>query len=248
MVVDAAPIGRNVRSTVATYSGILDDLRRAYAAASVDLTAADFSYNTGSLRCSQCEGTGQVSLDVQFLPDVDIPCPLCRGTRYSPAADAITVDGLTIAQALALTIDEARSVFPRLRKVQARLRTLDEIGLGYLILGEATPALSGGEAQRLKLVADLEKPQTDTLFIFDEPSVGLHPADIRVLLSVLDRLITAGATVIVIEHDLDLIANADHIIDLGPQGGTAGGRIVAATTPTNLPTHPESLTGRYLAP
>ncbi|GAB3947063.1 excinuclease ABC subunit A [Kribbella albertanoniae] len=250
VVVDAAPIGRNVRSTVATYSGILDDLRRAYAATpeagALGLTAADFSYNTGSLRCPQCEGTGEISLDVQFLPDVDIPCPLCGGTRYSPAADAVTVDSLTIPQALALTIDEARAVFPRLRKVQARLRTLDEIGLGYLILGEATPALSGGEAQRLKLVADLEKPQSDTLFIFDEPSVGLHPADIRVLLTVLDRLITAGATVIVIEHDLDLIANADHVIDLGPQGGTAGGRIVAATTPSNLPTHPESITGRYL--
>ncbi|GAA1667311.1 excinuclease ABC subunit A [Kribbella yunnanensis] len=252
VVVDAAPIGRNVRSTVATYSNILDDLRRAYAATpeagALGLTAADFSYNTGSLRCPQCEGTGQISLDVQFLPDVDIPCPLCAGTRYSPAADAITLDGLTIPQALALTIEQARTAFPHLRKVQSRLRTLDEIGLGYLILGEATPALSGGEAQRLKLVADLEKPQSNTLFIFDEPSVGLHPADIRVLLAVLDRLITAGATVIVIEHDLDLIANADHIIDLGPQGGTAGGRIVAATTPTNLPTHPQSLTGRYLTP
>ncbi|MFF1821735.1 excinuclease ABC subunit UvrA [Kribbella sp. NPDC058245] len=248
VVVDAAPIGRNVRSTVATYSGILDDLRRAYAAASPDLTAADFSYNTGSLRCPQCEGTGQISLDVQFLPDVDIPCPLCGGTRYSPAADAVVIDGLTLPQALALTIVEARAVFPRLRKLQARLRTLDEIGLGYLILGEATPALSGGEAQRLKLVADLEKPQSNTLFIFDEPSVGLHPADILVLLGVLDRLIDFGATVIVIEHDLDLIANADHVIDLGPGAGTAGGRIVAATTPTNLPTHPDSLTGRYLTP
>ncbi|WP_405061834.1 excinuclease ABC subunit UvrA [Kribbella sp. NBC_01505] len=248
VVVDAAPIGRNVRSTVATYSGILDDLRRAYAAASTDLTAADFSYNTGSLRCPQCDGTGQISLDVQFLPDVDIPCPLCGGSRYSPAADAVTVDGLTIPQALALTIDEARGVFTHLRKLQSRLRTLDEIGLGYLILGEATPALSGGEAQRLKLVADLEKPQAGTLFIFDEPSVGLHPADIRVLLTVLDRLIDSGATVIVIEHDLDLIANADHVIDLGPGAGTAGGRIVAATTPTNLATHPQSLTGHYLTP
>ncbi|TDD45941.1 excinuclease ABC subunit UvrA [Kribbella antibiotica] len=246
VVVDAAPIGRNVRSTVATYSGILDDLRRAYGAASPELTAADFSYNTGSLRCPQCEGTGQISLDVQFLPDVDIPCPLCGGSRYSPAADAITVDGLTIPQALALTIDEARRVFPRLRKVQARLRTLDEIGLGYLMLGEATPALSGGEAQRLKLVADLEKPQSNTLFIFDEPSVGLHPADIRVLLGVLDRLIDSGATVIVIEHDLDLIANADHVIDLGPGAGDAGGQIVAATTPPGLAGVAASITGRYL--
>ncbi|GAA0954774.1 excinuclease ABC subunit A [Kribbella koreensis] len=250
VIVDAVPIGRNVRSTVATYSGVLDDLRRAFAgtpeAVSRGLKAADFSYNTGSLRCPQCDGTGQISLDVQFLPDVDIPCPVCEGRRYNPDCDTITLDGLTMAGALALTVEQARSKFTGLRKMQARLRTLDEVGLGYLILGEATPALSGGEAQRLKLIADLEKPQQGTLFIFDEPSVGLHPADIRVLLTVFDRLITAGATVIVIEHDLDMIANADHVIDLGPGGGTDGGRIVAATTPTLLTQAPESLTGQYL--
>ena len=250
VIVDAAPIGRNVRSTVATYSGVLDELRRAFAgtpdAVARGLKAADFSYNTGSLRCPQCEGTGQISLDVQFLPDVEIPCPLCGGSRYSADADAITLDGLTMAGALSLTVEEARSKFTGLRKMQARLRTLDEVGLGYLILGEATPSLSGGEAQRLKLIADLEKRQQGTLFIFDEPSVGLHPADIRVLLTVFDRLITAGATVIVIEHDLDMIANADHVIDLGPGGGTAGGRIVAATTPELLTEIPGSLTGRYL--
>ncbi|GAA3543885.1 excinuclease ABC subunit UvrA [Kribbella ginsengisoli] len=250
VIVDAVPIGRNVRSTVATYSGVLDDLRRAFAgtpeAVSRGLKAADFSYNTGSLRCPQCDGTGQISLDVQFLPDVDIPCPVCEGRRYNPDCDTITLDGLTMAGALALTVEQARSKFTGLRKMQARLRTLDEVGLGYLILGEATPALSGGEAQRLKLIADLEKPQQGTLFIFDEPSVGLHPADIRVLLTVFDRLITAGATVIVIEHDLDMIANADHVIDLGPGGGTDGGRIVAATTPTLLTQVPESLTGQYL--
>ncbi|MEV6412949.1 excinuclease ABC subunit UvrA [Kribbella sp. NPDC051718] len=250
VIVDAVPIGRNVRSTVATYSGVLDDLRRAFAgtpeAVSRGLKAADFSYNTGSLRCPQCDGTGQISLDVQFLPDVDIPCPVCEGRRYNPDCDTITLDDLTMAGALALTVEQARTKFTGLRKMQARLRTLDEVGLGYLILGEATPALSGGEAQRLKLVADLEKPQQGTLFIFDEPSVGLHPADIRVLLNVFDRLITAGATVIVIEHDLDMIANADYVIDLGPGGGTAGGRIVAATTPALLTQTPESLTGHYL--
>ncbi|MEV6285229.1 excinuclease ABC subunit UvrA [Kribbella sp. NPDC051770] len=246
VVVDATPIGRNVRSTVATYSNLLDDLRRAFARETTEYAAADFSYNTGSLRCPQCEGTGQISLDVQFLPDVEIPCPLCGGTRYSAEADQVTLDGMTIAQTLALTVAEARQHFPKLRKLQARLRTLDEVGLGYLILGEATPALSGGEAQRLKLVADLEKPQRGTLFVFDEPSVGLHPADIRVLLTVLDRLIAAGATVIVIEHDTDLIANADHVIDLGPGGGDQGGRIVAATTPQRLHEFPESVTGRYV--
>jgi excinuclease ABC subunit A len=250
VIVDAVPIGRNVRSTVATYSGVLDDLRRAFAATpealARGLKAADFSYNTGTLRCPQCDGTGQISLDVQFLPDVDIPCPLCEGRRYGPDADRIVLDGLTMAGALALTVEQARTKFTGLRKMQARLRTLDEVGLGYLILGEATPALSGGEAQRLKLVADLEKPQQGTLFIFDEPSVGLHPADIRVLLTVFDRLITAGSTVIVIEHDLDMIANADYVVDLGPGGGTDGGRIVAATTPTLLTQTSESLTGQYL--
>ncbi|MFZ4896376.1 excinuclease ABC subunit UvrA [Plantibacter sp. Mn2098] len=251
VIVDAAPVGRNVRSTVATYSGVLDDLRRAFGgtpeAVSRGLGAADFSYNTGSLRCPQCEGTGQISLDVQFLSDVEIPCPDCAGTRYGPAADAILLDGLTMPEALKLTVEEARTRFARLRKMQARLRTLDEIGLGYLTLGEATPALSGGEAQRLKLVSDLEREQDGTLFIFDEPSVGLHPADIRVLLGVLQRLIDAGATVIVIEHDIDMIVNADHVIDLGPGGGDQGGRIVASTTPDELAHTPGSLTGQYLS-
>ncbi|PRB08248.1 excinuclease ABC subunit A, partial [Microbacterium sp. MYb62] len=220
VVVDAAPIGRNVRSTVATYTGILDDLRRAYAhtetARAQGLTASSFSYNTGALRCPACDGVGQVFLDVQFLPDVDIPCPTCGGTRYAPEADEIRLSGVTLPEALALTIEQARSVFGSIRKVEARLRTLEEIGLGYLTLGEATPALSGGEAQRLKLVSDLERELHGTLFVFDEPSVGLHPADVRVLLGVFQRLIDAGATVIVIEHDLDVIVNADHVIDLGP--------------------------------
>ncbi|PQZ60299.1 MULTISPECIES: excinuclease ABC subunit A [unclassified Microbacterium] len=250
VVVDAAPIGRNVRSTVATYTGVLDDLRRAYAhtdaAKALGLTASSFSYNTGELRCPSCEGVGQVFLDVQFLPDVDIACPTCGGTRYSPRADEVSLEGVTLPQALALTVEDARSRFARIRKVEARLRTLEEIGLGYLTLGEATPALSGGEAQRLKLVADLERELHGTLFIFDEPSVGLHPADVRVLLAVLQRLLDAGATVIVIEHDLDVIANADHVIDLGPGGGADGGQIVAATTPEGLTRIPESLTGRYL--
>lgn len=250
VVVDAAPIGRNVRSTVATYTGILDDLRRAYAhtdaAKTLGLTASSFSYNTGDLRCPACDGVGQVFLDVQFLPDVDIACPTCGGTRYGPRADEVTVAGVTLPQALALTVEEARSRFGGIRKVEARLRTLEEIGLGYLTLGEATPALSGGEAQRLKLVSDLERELHGTLFIFDEPSVGLHPSDVRVLLGVLQRLIDAGATVLVIEHDLDVIANADHVIDLGPGGGADGGQIVAATTPEGLTRIPESLTGRYL--
>ncbi|MGW0249194.1 excinuclease ABC subunit UvrA [Nocardia goodfellowii] len=255
-MVDATPIGINVRSTVATYSGVLDDLRRAYAAtpAAVDrgLKAADFSYNTGSLRCPRCEGTGQVSLDVQFLPDVDIDCPECGGTRYAPAAGEVerptgaADNGISLPDLLTRTVAEAIDLTADIRRVRTRLQTLIDLGLGYLTLGEATPALSGGEAQRLKLATELGRDQTDTLFIFDEPSVGLHPLDIRTLLAVIDRLNTNGATVIVIEHDLDMIANADYIIDMGPGGGTAGGRIVATGTPDDITGDPHSITGHYL--
>jgi excinuclease ABC subunit A len=260
--VDATPIGVNVRSTVATYSGILDDLRRAYAATDAakqrGLTAADFSYNTGSLRCPRCEGTGQVSLDVQFLPDVDIDCPACDGTRSAPAAAEILrpADGLPAAgipdaglsmpQLLALTVRQAIEHVGDIRRVRTRLQALIDLGLGYLTLGEDTPALSGGEAQRLKLATELTRNQSDTLFVLDEPSVGLHPLDIRTLLDVLQRLVDNGATVIVIEHDLDMIANADYVIDMGPGGGTAGGTVVATGTPEDLSHDPHSVTARYL--
>ncbi|MDG9714792.1 excinuclease ABC subunit UvrA [Streptomyces sp. DH10] len=256
--VDATPIGVNVRSTVATYSGILDDLRRAYAATDAakqrELTAADFSYNTGSLRCPRCEGTGQVSLDVQFLPDVDIPCPECDGTRYAPEAVDILRpapgtpdDGISLPELLALTVRQAIEQVGDIRRVRTRLQALIDLGLGYLTLGEDTPALSGGEAQRLKLATELTRNQSDTLFVLDEPSVGLHPLDIRTLLDVLQRLGDNGATVIVIEHDLDMIANADYVIDMGPGGGTAGGTIVATGTPDDLSRDRHSVTARYLS-
>ncbi|MEE1836784.1 excinuclease ABC subunit UvrA [Streptomyces sp. SP17KL33] len=257
-VVDASPIGINVRSTVATYSGVLDDLRRAYAASPAakqrGLKAGDFSYNTGSLRCPTCEGTGQIELDVQFLPDVDILCPDCDGSRYAPEADAVrrvprggeTDDGLTLPQLLALTVTQAVEHTGDLNKVRSRLQTLVDLGLGYLTLGEATPALSGGEAQRLKLATELDRDQHDALFVLDEPSVGLHPLDVRVLLGVLQRLVDNGATVVFIEHDLDMIANADFVIDLGPGGGEAGGRITATGTPGQIAESPDSVTGRYL--
>ena len=254
-VVDAAPIGTNVRSTVATYSGVLDLLRRAYAdtpaAKAGALTAGDFSYNTGSLRCPRCEGTGQVVLDVQFLPDVDIPCPDCGGTRYSPDANqfrlATSQGTSSLPDILGSTVSDAANLLSQMPTVRKKLRTLIDLGLGYLTLGEDTPALSGGEAQRLKLATELGRKHTGTLFVFDEPSVGLHPLDIRVLLTVLDRLLETGATVIVIEHDLDIIANADHIIDLGPAGGSAGGRIVATGTPERVAENPQSVTGKHLA-
>jgi excinuclease ABC subunit A len=253
-LIDASPIGVNVRSTVATYSGILDDLRRAYAATEdakrLGLKAGDFSYNTGSLRCPTCDGTGQIVLDVQFLPDVDIVCTDCEGHRYAPAADQVRRgdEGPTLPELLALTVDQALEHTGGLKKVRARLETLADLGLGYLTLGEATPALSGGEAQRLKLAADLDRDQSDAIFILDEPTVGLHPLDVRVLLEVLQRLVDNGATVLVIEHDLDVIAGADHVIDLGPGGGAAGGRIVATGTPEQIARSEGGVTGAYLRP
>ena len=253
-LIDATPIGANVRSTVATYSGVLDDLRRAYAklpeAKERGLKAGAFSYNTGSLRCPTCDGTGQISLDVQFLPDVDIPCPDCGGSRYSGAAAEVRLAGdISLPELLSYTVDQARDALAEtgLRSAKAKLAVLSDLGLGYLTLGEATPALSGGEAQRLKLASELTRSQEDALFVFDEPTIGLHPLDAEVLLGVLQRLIDNGATVVVIEHDLDMIANADWVIDMGPGGGAAGGRVVAAGTPEQLAACPESITGRYVA-
>ena len=253
-LIDATPIGANVRSTVATYSGVLDDLRRAYAklpeAKERGLKAGAFSYNTGSLRCPTCDGTGQISLDVQFLPDVDIPCPDCGGSRYGSAAAEVRMAGdISLPELLSYTVDQARDALAEtgLRSAKAKLAVLSDLGLGYLTLGEATPALSGGEAQRLKLASELTRSQEDALFVFDEPTIGLHPLDVEVLLGVLQRLIDNGATVVVIEHDLDMIANADWVIDMGPGGGAAGGRVVAAGTPEELAACPESITGRYVA-
>ncbi|HLS48843.1 MAG TPA: excinuclease ABC subunit UvrA [Actinomycetaceae bacterium] len=248
--VDATPIGVNVRSTVATYSGVYDDLRKAFAeteeAKRCGLSASDFSYNTGSLACPRCRGTGQVTLDVQFLPDVDIACPACGGSRYAPEAAEIRRDGISLPDLLALTVTEALDAVGDIATVRRRLQALVDLGLGYLTLGEDTPALSGGEAQRLKLASQLHRDQSDAVFVL-EPSVGLHPLDVRTLLDVLQRLADRGATVIVIEHDLDLIANADYIIDMGPGGGEAGGRIVAVGTPERIAEEEQGATGRYLA-
>ena len=284
-LIDATPIGANVRSTVATYADIHDELRRAFArtdgAKAGGWKAGDFSYNTGRLRCPTCDGTGSISLDVQFLPDVTIECPDCGGSRYAFEADAIrravkaakgkaakmkvpdkrkaakeklseaTDQGggnisLSLPQLMAMSVDQALSVTGDLKKVHARLTTLHDLGLGYLTLGEPTPALSGGEAQRLKLASEMGKAQSDAVFVFDEPTIGLHPFDVRVLLGVFDRLVASGATVVVIEHDLDVIANADWIIDMGPGGGESGGRIVATGTPEQIAANPNSITGRYL--
>lgn len=254
-LIDATPIGANVRSTVATYADIHDELRRAFArtpeAKAAGYKAGAFSYNTGALRCPTCDGTGSISLDVQFLPDVEIVCPACRGSRYAEAASHIHREGkdgslLTLPQLMDMSVDEALDATVGLKKVQARLQTLHDLGLGYLTLGEPTPALSGGEAQRLKLASEMGRVQDDAVFVFDEPTIGLHPLDVQVLLSVFDGLVARGATVVVIEHDLDLIRNADYVIDMGPGGGDAGGQIVCAGTPADIAACSKSITGCYL--
>lgn len=259
-LIDAVPIGTNVRSTVATYSNVLDDLRHAYAAVpdakALGYRAGDFSYNTGRLRCPACDGTGQITMDVQFLPDVEVTCPACGGLRYAKTAHAIkraskdakpADTGISLPELMSLTVEQALKKTTDIKKAHERLTILSKLGLGYLTLGEATPALSGGEAQRLKLASEMGKPQTDTVFVFDEPTIGLHPLDVRVLIGIFQTLLNSGATVIVIEHDLDVIANADYVIDMGPGGGESGGRIVAAGTPAEISRNTDSVTGRYLA-
>ena len=257
-LIDATPIGINVRSTVATYANVHDELRKIFArtpaAKAGGYKAGDFSYNTGKLRCPVCDGTGAISLDVQFLPDVEIPCPACRGARYDLPAAALpwqSADGkaYTMPDLMAMDVNTALAATAgakEMRLVRSRLQVLADLGLGYLTLGEQTPSLSGGEAQRLKLASEMGRSQADTLFVFDEPTIGLHPLDVAVLLGVFQTLIDHGATVVVIEHDLDVIRNADCLIDMGPGGGAAGGRIVAAGTPASVAACPESVTGRFI--
>ena len=255
-LIDATPIGINVRSTVATYADVHDELRKIYAktpdAKERGYKAGDFSYNTGKLRCPVCDGTGSISLDVQFLPDVDIPCPECHGSRYAKEAGLVrripkgADSGYTLPELMDMSIDEALSACADLPAVARRLQVLHDLGLGYLTLGEETPSLSGGEAQRLKLASEMGRGQSDSVFVFDEPTIGLHPQDVETLLKVFGSLIDHGATVIVIEHDLDVIRNSDYVIDMGPGGGVEGGRIIAAGTPEEIRNCPESITGRYL--
>ncbi len=254
-LIDAAPIGVNVRSTVATYANVHDELRKIFArqpeSKTLGYKAGDFSYNTGKLRCPLCDGTGEISLDVQFLPDVDIPCPQCRGSRYSKEAGRVRVKtrsgaAFTLPELMSMDVRFALDACADWKLVSQRLQVLADLGLGYLTLGEATPSLSGGEAQRLKLASEMGRGQEDSIFVFDEPTIGLHPLDVRTLLEVFQTLIQKGATVLVIEHDLDVIRSADYIIDMGPGGGEAGGRVVAAGPPAVIAANPDSVTGRYL--
>lgn len=251
VMIDSTPVGKNTRSTVATYTGILDRLRKLFAqtpaAKAHHWGAAHFSYNTTQGACPTCKGTGHISLDVQYLPDIDHACPTCHGQRYNPETLQIKWHDLSIADILALSVDQAVPLFAKYKSLHHLVLALQSMGLGYLKLGEATPQLSGGEAQRLKLVAEMGQMQAGTLFIFDEPSVGLHPLDTRTLIHVFDQLLDQGATIITIEHDLDIVANADYVVDVGPRGGNAGGKIVASGTPQQIAANTNSITGKYLA-
>jgi excinuclease ABC subunit A len=249
--VDASPIGQNARSTPATYSGAFDQIRRVFAESAYARRRrwkpGHFSFNTREGQCPTCRGLGDIDLDVQYLPDITVQCPTCHGARFNDATLAVRVDGLTVADVLALTVHDALERFAGRAAVAAALRPVDEVGLGYLRLGEPTPSLSGGESQRLRIASRLRSSQHGALYVFDEPSTGLHPLDVATLVGVFDRLLQAGATIIVIDHDLDLLAAADHLIDMGPGGGPDGGRIVAAGTPEDVARAPRSVTGPWLA-
>lgn len=249
-LIDATPIGINVRSTVATYANIHDELRKVFAksekAKELGYKAGDFSYNTGKLRCETCDGTGVINLDVQFLPDVEIPCPECGGSRYSKVAESIKYENYSLPKLMEMDVNTALEACRNLKVVQQRLQVLQDLGLGYLTLGEATPSLSGGEAQRLKLASEMRKSQSNSVFVFDEPTIGLHPLDVQTLLKVFQTLMDNGATVIVIEHDLDVIKNADYIVDMGPEGGEAGGEIIFTGAPKDLKNCKTSKTAKFL--
>lgn len=249
-LIDATPIGINVRSTVATYANIHDELRKAFAktpkAREMKYKAGDFSYNTGKLRCPTCDGTGVINLDVQFLPDVEILCPECNGTRYTKEAETVKYNGYSLPEIMKMNISRAPEACKGLKTVLQRLEILRESGLGYLTLGEATPSLSGGEAQRLKLSSEIRKTRSDSVFIFDEPTIGLHPRDVETLLNVFETLINNGATVIVIEHDTDVIRNSDYVIDMGPEGGENGGEIIFCGTPEELKSCKKSKTAKFI--
>ena len=249
-LIDAVPIGINVRSTVATYANVHDELRKIFArtpdAKRLGFKAGDFSYNTGKLRCPVCDGTGCIDLDVQFLPDVVIPCPECHGSRYGREAYQVRHGDYSLPELMAMDVNTALEACKNMKLVRQRLQVLKDLGLGYLTLEEETPSLSGGEAQRLKLASEMGRSQSDSVFVFDEPTIGLHPLDVRTLLGVFQTLIEHSATVVVIEHDLDVIRNADFIIDMGPGGGELGGLVVAAGTPEEVAASPNSVTGQYL--
>ncbi len=249
--VDQSPIGRTPRSNPATYTGVFTYIRELFAempeARVRGYKPGRFSFNVKGGRCENCEGDGIIKIEMHFLPDVYVPCEVCKGKRYNKEALEVTYRGKTIADVLDMSVEEATEFFDRIPRIRRKLQTLCEVGLGYIRLGQPATQLSGGEAQRVKLTEELSRRDTGkTFYILDEPTTGLHFADIERLLNVLHRLVDAGNTVVVIEHNLDVLKTADHIIDLGPEGGDKGGEVVAAGTPEEIVRNPRSYTGQYL--
>jgi excinuclease ABC subunit A len=251
IVIDQAAIGRTPRSNPATYTGMFNEIRDLFASVATarvrGYNAGRFSFNVKGGRCEKCEGDGLLKIEMHFLPPVYVTCEACGGKRYNRETLEITYKGLNIADILQLTVDEAVSFFRAVPKLHAPSLTLAEVGLGYLRLGQSATTLSGGEAQRLKLAAELSRRQTGrVLYLLDEPTTGLHFQDIAKLLEVLFKLRDGGNTLVVIEHNLDVIKTADWVIDLGPEGGSGGGQIIAQGTPETVAATPGSHTGRYL--
>jgi excinuclease ABC subunit A len=250
--IDQSPIGRTPRSNPATYTGVFDHIRQLFAATQESRARGykpgRFSFNVKGGRCEVCRGDGQIKIEMHFLPDVYVPCEQCHGHRYNRETLEVRFKGKSISDVLEMSIEEACEFFEPIPKIARRLKTLDDVGLGYVRLGQPATTLSGGEAQRIKLAAELSRVATGkTLYILDEPTTGLHFADVRRLLEVLGRLVDAGNTVVVIEHDLDVIGASDWVIDLGPEGGDGGGEVVATGTPEEVATVTGSHTGRFLA-
>jgi excinuclease ABC subunit A len=252
IMIDQSPIGRTPRSNPATYTGLFTPIREIFAktkeAKAKGYLPNRFSFNVNGGRCENCQGDGFLKIEMQFMPDVYLPCDVCHGKRYNSETLKIKYKNKNIADVLAMTVAEARLFFENFYDIANKLKILEEVGLGYIHLGQAATTLSGGEAQRIKLATELAKRSTgNTLYILDEPTTGLHFEDIKKLLSVLNKLVEAGNTVVVIEHNLDVIKTADWIIDLGPEGGEGGGRIMATGTPEEMTNYAkESYTGKYL--
>ena len=251
--IDQSPIGRTPRSNPATYTGVFTDIRNLFASTTESkmrgFSSSRYSFNVKGGRCEACQGDGIIKIEMHFLPDIYVPCEVCKGKRYNRETLEVKYKGKSIHDVLEMTVEEGMEFFKNIPKIQRKLQTLYDVGLGYIKIGQPATTLSGGEAQRVKLSTELSKrPTGRTVYILDEPTTGLHIADVHRLVDVLQKLVDSGNTVIVIEHNLELIKTADHIIDLGPEGGDMGGVVVAQGTPEEVAASEESFTGQYLKP
>ena len=251
IMIDQSPIGRTPRSNPATYTGVFNDIRDLFSqtneARAKGYGPGRFSFNIKGGRCEACEGDGIIKIEMHFLPDVFVPCEVCKGHRYNRETLEVRYKGKNIFEVLDMTVSEGVEFFANIPKIYNKLKTLEEVGLGYIKIGQSSTTLSGGEAQRIKLAAELAKRSTGkTIYILDEPTTGLHTADVRKLIEILQKLTDGGNTVLVIEHNLDVIKTADYLIDMGPEGGSGGGTVIASGTPEEVAANPVSYTGAYL--